>query len=76
MHTMVHICIDSPKQHTPFDANINHTYANPNFFNMCEASYSKPGDVLGVVSMLFLNNFNNSLIKALDVPCVQQQFKN
>ncbi len=24
MHTMVHICMDSPKQHTPFDAHINH----------------------------------------------------
>jgi hypothetical protein len=51
-------------------------YANPNFFNMCEVSYSKLGDVLGVGSMSFLKNFNNSLIKALDMPCVQQQLKN
>ncbi len=39
------------------------SYANPNFFNMCEASYSELGDVLGVGTMLFLNNFNNSLKK-------------
>jgi hypothetical protein len=37
--------------------------------------YSKFGDVLGVGSMLLFNNFNNSDMKTLDVPCVQQQFK-
>jgi hypothetical protein len=42
---------------------------------MCEASYSQVGDVLGVGSMLFFNNLNNSSMKALDVPCAQQQFK-
>ncbi len=50
-------------------------YANPNFFIMCEVSYSEFGDVLGVGSMLLFNNLNNSFIKTLDVPCVQQQFK-
>jgi hypothetical protein len=37
---------------------------------MCEVSYLELGDVLGVGSMLFFNNLNNSLIKALDVPYV------
>jgi hypothetical protein len=37
---------------------------------MCEVAYSELGDVLGVGNILFLNNLNNSLIKALDVPSI------
>ncbi len=51
------------------------SYANPNFFSMCEVSYSELGDVLGVGSVLLFNNFINSNMKTLDVPCVQQQSK-
>ncbi len=51
------------------------SYANPNFFNMCGASFLELGDLLGVGSMLFFNNFNYSYMKALDVPCVGQQSK-
>jgi hypothetical protein len=49
-------------------------YANPNHFMVLDALYSVEGRVFGWGMMLFESSPSSSIMKALDVPRVWQQF--